>query len=572
MPNIFKRILRRDSPPTPLHSPQATQFEGSGIRSSSDIPDPITERRRSSKHWGPRAANYANRAARRSTDSRRQTSTSATSSAENTGKTRPAGLKDPLLILRRSVFASWINVLLVLVPVGIASHPAHFPDVAVFIINFFAIIPLAKLLGYATEQLALHLGDAVGGLLNATFGNAVELLVGILALVKGEIEIVQTSLVGSILSNLLLVGGCCFFFGGIKNNEQVFNSHAAQSYGSLLAMAILATLLPAAYNSLNAKDAELKSGTLTMSHVTAIFLLIIYIAYLFFQLKTHTNLFSAVPLEERREAARKPSDNEPTAEEESSGGASNADRTRAASNEELMTQSPQDITIGVTPAHSQTAATSTAELVKNNADIVEEAKEPVSEEAVLDTKTEQTEKDNNADDEEDEEEVELTILASMALLAIVTGLTGVCAEFLVDSIDGLTDKWNLSPSFVGMVLLPIVGNAAEHVTAVTVAIRNKMDLAMGVAVGSSIQIALFVLPLLCILGWIIDKPMTIYFSPFTTVVLFVTVLLVNYIIGDGRTNWLEGLVLIIAYIIVGVAYFLYPKDMDTTSSSLGSSG
>ncbi|KAJ1662934.1 hypothetical protein IW140_005456 [Coemansia sp. RSA 1813] len=556
--------MRRSSSPESLHSIQAPQNDEQ-VRRSSDAPIPISERRRSSRHWGPRAANYANRFARRSTDARRQTSTSAASSSPgDAGKKKPAGLKDPLLVLRRSVFASWINVLLLLVPVGIASHPAHFPDVAVFIINFFAIVPLAKLLGYATEQLALHLGDAIGGLLNATFGNAVELLVGILALVKGEIEIVQTSLVGSILSNLLLVGGCCFFFGGIKNNEQIFNTHAAQSYGSLLAMAILATLLPAAYNSLNAKGSELKSGTLTMSHVTAIFLLVIYIAYLFFQLKTHANLFSAVPLEERREAARKPQENSDNTNE--GGNAANVDGARAASNEESMTESPRDITIGATPAHSQTAATSTAELVRNNADIVEETKEPANAEATaIEAKSEE-------DGDEDEEEVELTVLAAIALLVIVTGLTGVCAEFLVDSIDGLTDKWNLSPSFVGMILLPIVGNAAEHVTAVTVAIRNKMDLALGVAVGSSIQIALFVLPLLCILGWIIDKPMTIYFSPFTTVVLFVTVLLVNYIIGDGRTNWLEGLVLIIAYVIVGVAYFLYPKDMDTSSSTLGSSG
>ncbi|KAJ2498439.1 Vacuolar membrane antiporter with Ca2+/H+ and K+/H+ exchange activity protein, partial [Coemansia sp. RSA 1836] len=169
------------------------------------------------------------------------------------------------------------------------------------------------------------------------------------------------------------------------------------------------------------------------------------------------------------------------------------------------------------------------------------------------------------DNDDEEEEAELTVLAAMALLAIVTGLTGVCAEFLVSSIDGLTTQWNLSPSFVGMILLPIVGNAAEHVTAVTVAIRNKMDLALGVAVGSSIQIALFVMPFLCILGWIIGQPLTIYFSPFTTVVLFVTVLLVNYIIGDGRTNWLEGLVLLVAYIIIGVAYFLYPKNMDTSA-------
>ncbi|KAJ2160829.1 hypothetical protein GGF46_001959 [Coemansia sp. RSA 552] len=417
MPNIFSRLRRRGTLGSPAPSSQIPLADSDSVVAG---PEHTGKRRSSPRYWGPRASTYASNMARRSTDHRHSIAEPG-GPADDTHPP-PAGLKQPWQVLRRSIFSSWINVLLLLVPVGIASHPAGFSDVAVFVINFFAIIPLAKILGYATEQLALHLGEALGGLLNATFGNAVELLVGILALVKGQIEIVQTSLVGSILSNLLLVGGCCFFLGGIKNNEQVFNAHAAQSYGSLLAMAILSTLLPAAYNSLNAKDADLKSGTLTLSHVTAIFLLVIYIAYLFFQLKTHANLFSAVPAE-----------------------------------------------------------------------------------------------------------------------------------------------WNLSPSFVGMILLPIVGNAAEHVTAVTVAMRNKMDLALGVAVGSSIQIALFVMPFLCILGWIIGKAMTIYFSPFTTVVLFVTVLLVNYIIGDGRTNWLEGLVLIMSYAIIGVAYFLYPKDMDTSS-------
>ncbi|KAJ2726919.1 hypothetical protein GGI07_000247 [Coemansia sp. Benny D115] len=529
MPNLFNRFRARQS--TQLPDTPAT---GSGSPALSD-----QQQRHSRKYWGPRAATYASHEARHSLEARTPIPDAEQGLLQaEAPKMQPAGLKQPFLILRRSLLNSWINVLLVLVPVGIASHPAKFPDVAVFLINFFAIIPLAKLLGYATEQLALHLGDALGGLLNATFGNAVELLVGILALVKGEIEIVQTSLVGSVLSNLLLVGGCCFFFGGLKNNEQIFSSHAAQSYGSLLAMAILATLLPAAYNSLHAKDTELKSGTLTLSHVTAIFLLVIYIAYLVFQLKTHSSLFSAVPIHERIQAAQKP----PKA------GSSSA----AATTEANTTTAP-------TPAP---AATPIASASPNSADIATIA----SSDIITEAEPKESALEATIEEDDEEEEIELSIWAAMILLAIVTGLTGVCAEFLVDSIDGLTTKWNLSPSFVGMILLPIVGNAAEHVTAVTVAIRNKMDLALGVAVGSSIQIALFVMPFLCILGWIIKEPMTIYFSPFTTVVLFITVLLVNYIIGDGRTNWLEGLMLLMAYVIIGVAYFLYPKNMEVSTA------
>ncbi|KAJ2706407.1 hypothetical protein H4R19_005016 [Coemansia spiralis] len=554
MPNIFNRLRRRDSAAASLPSSQ--------VPLAADSPPqprpPRIDHHGSPRHWGPRASTFATGLARRSTDHRRSLAPSratdpgvlpTAAEAEAKADAAPVGLNQPWQLIKLSLLSSWVNVLLLLVPVGIASHPAKFPDVAVFVINFFAIVPLAKLLGYATEQLALHLGEALGGLLNATFGNAVELLVGILALIKGEIEIVQTSLVGSILSNLLLVGGCCFFFGGIKNNEQVFNAHAAQSYGSLLAMAILSTLLPAAYNSLNAKDAELKSGTLTLSHITAIFLLIIYIAYLFFQLKTHANLFSAVPHEERAAAAQRPAKSVAPADEEKAAETTSASSTPAA-------------TAAPTPAPAQSSPLA-ADSLSSSDHIDEQAATPAEGPAALVVCP--AAGDADGDDEEEEEKPELTVVAALVLLLVVTALTGVCAEFLVSSIDGLTTKWNLSPSFVGMILLPIVGNAAEHVTAVTVAIRNKMDLALGVAVGSSIQIALFVMPFLCILGWIIGQPMTIYFSPFTTVVLFVTVLLVNYIIGDGRTNWLEGLVLILAYVIIGVAYFLYPKDMATAS-------
>ncbi|KAJ1647006.1 hypothetical protein J3B02_000449 [Coemansia erecta] len=562
MPNIFNRLRGNSNTKFSLHSTTQAAAESAATSPSPVVPRTSTSASRSpsSKYWGPRAATYASNAARKSMDRRqsdhRDQSEQEAGLVAKEHKMKPAGLAQPWLIIRRSILSSWINVLLLLVPVGIASHPAKFPDVAIFLINFFAIIPLAKTLGYATEQLALHLGDALGGLLNATFGNAVELLVGILALVKGEIEIVQTSLVGSVLSNLLLVGGCCFFFGGLKNNEQVFSAHAAQSYGSLLAMAILATLLPAAYNSLNAKDTELKSGTLTLSHVTAIFLLVIYIAYLFFQLKTHSALFMTVSLEERIEAAKKPA-------KKSSRSAVSVDASAVGDTTTVPTPA-----LAATPSLNGGGNSSVeidAEQHQHQQVEFKEADADANAEASADAEIEE-QSDQNED--EDEEEVELTAWAAALLLAVVTGLTGVCAEFLVDSIDGLTDKWNLSPSFVGMILLPIVGNAAEHVTAVTVAIRNKMDLALGVAVGSSIQIALFVMPFLCILGWIIKEPMTIYFSPFTTVVLFITVLLVNYIIGDGRTNWLEGLMLLMAYFIIGVAYFLYPKDVDTASTAL----
>jgi Ca2+/Na+ antiporter len=169
-----------------------------------------------------------------------------------------------------------------------------------------------------------------------------------------------------------------------------------------------------------------------------------------------------------------------------------------------------------------------------------------------------------AGDEEDEEE-HLTRWAAVMLLLVSTGLVAVCAEFLVDSIKDVTASSSLGEIFIGLIILPIVGNAAEHVTAVTVAMKNKMDLAIGVAVGSSIQIALFVTPLVVILGWIMDKEMTLYFTLFETVCLFVSAFIVNFLVLDGRSNYLEGALLCAVYIIIAVVAFFYPEGDDASS-------
>jgi Ca2+:H+ antiporter len=161
--------------------------------------------------------------------------------------------------------------------------------------------------------------------------------------------------------------------------------------------------------------------------------------------------------------------------------------------------------------------------------------------------------------DEEPEIPQLSLIGACVTLAIATALIGVCAEFLVDSINAVTCKYNVSQYFVGLILLPIVGNAAEHATAVTVAIKDKMDLAIGVAVGSSMQIALLVLPLMVILGWIIGADMTLIFDDFQIVVIFVAVILVNYLISDGKSHWLEGVLLMALYIIIALAAWFYPK-------------
>jgi Ca2+:H+ antiporter len=165
-----------------------------------------------------------------------------------------------------------------------------------------------------------------------------------------------------------------------------------------------------------------------------------------------------------------------------------------------------------------------------------------------------------ASQSEEEEEPLLPVWMSIALLLLVTLVVAICAEYLVGSIEGLSESWNISPTFIGLILLPIVGNAAEHVTAVTVAMKNKMDLAIGVAIGSSMQIALFVTPVMVIIGHFIDQPMTLFFNTFETCIMFVSVLIVNYLIQDGESNWLEGVQLLGAYVIIAIAVFYYPVD------------
>jgi Ca2+:H+ antiporter len=169
---------------------------------------------------------------------------------------------------------------------------------------------------------------------------------------------------------------------------------------------------------------------------------------------------------------------------------------------------------------------------------------------------------------QEEYAADLSRTAAVILLVVSTALVAVCAEFMVDSINGLIATSSIGEIFIGLIILPIVGNAAEHVTAITVAMKNKMDLAIGVAVGSSIQIALFITPLVVIIGWAMDREMTLYFTLFETVCLFVSAFITNFLVLDGRSNYLEGALLMATYVIIGVVAFFYPNAADASASAL----
>merc|ERR1711865_55145 len=349
-----------------------------------------------------------------------------------------------------------ISVLLVFAPLGLLSEHLGFPGPATFLFNFFAIVPLAWLLGEATESIASYTGQTIGGLLNATFGNAVEMILSIFALQAGLIRVVQ----GSLLSNLLLVLGMSFLMGGYYYPTQKFNKSGAGANTTLLMLACFAMVVPAIF-VINFPNEE-HGSALAISHTTAVILGLMYVLFLVFQLKTHTEDF------------------------------------------------------------------------KSAAD----------------------------DDEEDEEEAPFSMGGSITILCVVTMIVAACSEALVGSIEALTEEWGISEAFVGTILVPIVGNAAEHSTAITMAMRNKMDLAIGVAVGSSTQIALFVVPFTVLAGWVMQVEMTLDFKSFETAVMVMTVMITMSTLQDGKSNWLEGAVLMCSYLLVGCAFWYMPDHKE----------
>jgi len=346
----------------------------------------------------------------------------------------------------KDIFFKYLNLLLILVPFGWASHHFHWNDTLTFWLNFFAIIPLASILGDFTEELACHTNQVVGGLINATFGNAVELVVAIQALMKNEIRLVQATMIGSILSNLLLVLGCCFLFGGLKYKEQSFNTTATTANLSLLALSSVALVVPAPF----AEYYDIEDSTvLSISRGAAVFLILMYAQLLVFQMKTHAYLME--------------------------------------------------------------------------------------------------------DDSDDAPS--LPFIVAFTGLASVTFIIAVLSDYLVDSVDGFTEQSGISRTFVGLVILPIVGNVVEHLTAVMVAMKDKMDLAVSIAVGSSTQISLFVIPAIVLTGWVAGRDMTLNFPPLEIVLYVLAVVVVHICLGTGKSHWLLGSLLTTTYFMVAVGFW-----------------
>ena len=349
----------------------------------------------------------------------------------------------------------WQWLMLAFVPVSILMAVFHAPPVWIFLSSCLAIVPLAGTMGSATEELAKYRGQAIGGLLNATFGNATELIIAIVAVVNGEVDVVRASLIGSIVGNLLLVLGLSALLGGLKYKEQKFSKDAAGTHSSMMTIAVISLLVPAIFvrsvPHLHEGDVRVES----LSFWVAAVLIALYLGGLVFSLCTHQSAFV------------------PQGEEE---------------------HDPPTMKQG---------------------------------QAIL-------------------------------ILLVSTVVIAVESELLVHSIEPVVHAWHMSKLFLGIILIPIIGNAAEHSTAVTTAIKNKMDISLNIAVSSATQIAMFVAPVIIFVSALTKSHVTILFSNVELITVVVSVVITGQVTRDGKSNWLEGAQLLAAYIIIALAFFFIP--------------
>ncbi len=357
-----------------------------------------------------------------------------------------------------------LSLLLLFVPISIAAHFLEWGAAVVFITSCIAIVPLAAWMGTATEEIAVVAGPTLGGLLNATFGNATELIIALIALNAGLVSVVKATITGSIIGNLLLVMGLSMLLGGLRYKEQEFQPIVARVNASSMNLAVIAILLPTAMDATSVGLSEVTIQRLSIA--VAVVLILVYGLTLLFSMKTHSYLFD----------------------------------------------------VGMVD-------------MENLAE-------------------------SNLAPEETEHKPNLWLW--VGVLLVVTLFVAGESELLVDSLEEATSELGLSALFTGVILLPVIGNAAEHATAVTVALKNKMDLSVSVAVGSSMQIALFVAPVLVLAGWLMGKPMDLNFNVFELVAVVVSVLIANSISSDGKSNWLEGTLLLATYLVLGFAFFFHP--------------
>ncbi|CAN1853697.1 Vacuolar cation/proton exchanger 3 [Linum perenne] len=365
--------------------------------------------------------------------------------------------------LQEVILGTKLSVLFPAIPLAIIADQCNFGRPWVFGLSLLALTPLAERVSFLTEQIAYFTGPTVGGLLNATCGNATELIIAIFALCQNKIEVVKYSLLGSILSNLLLVLGTSLFCGGLGSlgKQQKYDRRQADVNMLLLFLGLLCHMLPLLFRVAGNDTTITTVPTLELSRASSIVMLIGYVVYIVFQLWTHRQLFEA--------------------------------------DEVLFIES------------------------------------------------------------EGEQEEETPVIGFWSGVAWLVGMTIVIAllsEYVVATIEDASTTWGLSVTFISIILLPIVGNAAEHAGAIIFAFKDKLDISLGVALGSSCQISLFVVPLCVIVAWIAGIDMDLNFNTVETGSLAIAIIVTAFTLQDGTSNYLKGLILLLCYVVIGACFFV----------------
>jgi len=372
--------------------------------------------------------------------------------------------------------------LIIFAPVALILEFSHSEPLLIFIFAAIALTPLAKLIGDSTEHLAIHSGTTIASLLNVTFGNAAEIIIGIVALSAGLVNLVKASIIGSIIGNILLIFGLSLVVGGLKQKEHFFNKENTGYQSSMLFLAIIGLAIPTilsitVLNPTTKVSLVGQENIQFISDVLAFVLLGVYIASIIFTFVTHKHLF-AIPTMEREEA----------------NGQSGGIKSNKAY-EDIDNQRP----------HSDNSHWS----------------------------------------------------KKKSILLLGAGVIGVVlvSELLVSSVEVTIKKFGFGEMFVGAIIVGIVGNAAEHSSAIMLARRGKLDLSIGIAAGSGTQVAIFVVPILVIAGIVLNRPFNLVFTIYELAVVFLAALILNFLAHDGKSNWFEGIMLTAVYIMIAVGFF-----------------
>lgn len=378
-----------------------------------------------------------------------------------------------LVNIQEVVFGTKLSVLLPVIPLAFVAQCYDIGGPWIFALSLIGLTPLAERVSFLTEQIAYFTGPTVGGLLNATCGNATELIIALFALHQRKIHVLKYSLLGSIISNLLLVLGSSLLCGGIANlnKEQRFDRKQVDANSSLLLLGLLCQILPLLVRYGVNESAELASSSvLELSRASSIVLLLAYAACLFFQLKIHRRFF-------------------------------------------------------------------------------EQNQEESSEEEIT------------------EEEAVIGFYSAFVWLITLTVIIAILSEYVVDTIEVASDTWGISVRFISIILLPIVGNAAEHAGSIIFAFKNKLDISLGVAIGSASQISTFLLPLCVIVAWIMGIPLSMDFGVVETGCLAFSILLTVLTLQDGSSHYLKGLMLVLAYVVIGACFFVQNVPSDQSNAN-----